>query len=294
MPRPTPLQRCIDNLKEEMQNIFMQELAKTNRRIESLAPASNLPPINSPQRNLDYVREPNVSAIMKAKIAAANAAIPDCAPKYVQFHADVTPKKLNSDAKDCLEKLMGLKMGPDYGRMVWSKNPREASFASCEAVIRAASVPPDFVVFRQSANLWCIRELVEQKHKTIVRALNDTNADLAAGTQPESETIPNTCTALIDTSTADVRPTAVQVELTEIVETRAEATRSASPDLGASASISREMVRRGVRGIGRGRGLGRGRGARRGQAQVRSMRGGRPRARGRRPLLRRNSCDSTK
>ena len=247
----------MEKLKDELETIFLREFANVKRRLELIEPACSLLPINSPQRSRDFVRDPNVTALMREKIEEANRVVPFGAAKYVQFHPDVSVKRLNTDAKDALEKLRGLKMGTNFGAQPWCKNPRDPNFPVCEAVIRVAAASTDFAVFRQSANLWCIRDLAEKKHKYVAQSLAVANPVYVDETQNDNveangsevlqehadETSPEPLPVIPDSLST---PTALRA-----LGSSARGRRKRNANLGAARTISRGPGRRS--GVGRGR-----------------------------------------
>ncbi|PXF45499.1 hypothetical protein BWQ96_04797 [Gracilariopsis chorda] len=162
----THLERFLQVTKEEIVRTWKEDLTKLSRRLEVLEPTSRLPPIPSPMRGKDFVREANVSSLMRAAIEYHNALIPPEKESYIQFPARASDKKLNSDAKDALEMIMIDKLGENYGSLSWATASKTTHFSECEAVIQTAAGSRDFVVFRQSSNFWSIRWLAEQKMKS--------------------------------------------------------------------------------------------------------------------------------
>ncbi|KAI0566302.1 hypothetical protein FGB62_10g214 [Gracilaria domingensis] len=162
----TPLERFLLETREELVRVWKDYLAKVNKRFDALESGSRLTPIPSPIRGKDFVREPNVSAPMRATIDFQNVSIPEGREKYIQFPTGATDKKLKTDAKDALESIMIEKLGENYGMVFWATASKTSHFAQCEAVIRMASRSNNFIVYRQSSKLWCIWWLAEQKMKS--------------------------------------------------------------------------------------------------------------------------------
>ncbi|PXF43001.1 hypothetical protein BWQ96_07249 [Gracilariopsis chorda] len=168
MARPipqAPLERFLSDTKEEVFRIWREDVTKITKRLEALEPFSRLPTIPSPVRGKDFVREPNVAALMRAAMDFRNAFIPDGEEKYIQFPVTVSDKELNADALDALEMIMIQKIGVDYGKCSWGLAWRRTHVSQCEAVIRTACASKEFLVYKESSYLWCIRWLAEQKMK---------------------------------------------------------------------------------------------------------------------------------
>ncbi|PXF49885.1 hypothetical protein BWQ96_00045 [Gracilariopsis chorda] len=169
MARPipqAPLQRFPSETKEVVVRLWKEDVAKINKSLEALAPSSPLPTIPSPVRGKYFVSEPNITALMRAAIDFRNALIPDGEEKYIQFSSSVSDEKLNADAKDALEMIMIQKIGIEYGKFSCGLASRRTHVSQCEAVVRTACAWKDFLVYKQSSNLWCIRWLAEQKMKS--------------------------------------------------------------------------------------------------------------------------------
>lgn len=162
----TPLERFLTETKEEIIRVWKQDVSMLKNALESLESGSGLPPIPSPIRGKDFVREPNVSALMRSAIEYQNALIPTGKEKYIEFPAGATNKKLNSDAKDALEVIMIECVGENYGSLSWATASKTIYYTECERFIQTAAASKDFLVFRQSSNYWSIRWLAEKKMKS--------------------------------------------------------------------------------------------------------------------------------
>ncbi|KAI0564021.1 hypothetical protein FGB62_31g115 [Gracilaria domingensis] len=166
MPPLTPLERHLQKAKDDIIQAFRVKIGVLSRRLENVETPSALPPIASPVRGVDFAREPNVTALMRAAIESRNSSIPKVHERYIQFRDDVSDKKLNSDTKDALGVLMLQHIGPEFGKLSWSKASKSTHIAQCEMVIQKAAESRDFTVYRQSSNLWCIRRFGEQRMKS--------------------------------------------------------------------------------------------------------------------------------
>ena len=245
---------------DRLMSRWTKDLSKVHKRLDYLHPSTKLPPIPSPVRGEPGCkREVNVTLSLRDAIERANSTLTDDQEKYIQFMEGYTDKKLNSDAKDALDALMLQHIGSHYGRQNWKTASRTTHREQCEAVIRQAAASRDFLVFRQTAFYWAIRDLAEQKMKSKGRgraALIDANKsakrDLAASEAPVKR-------ARGEEGAIASRATTNSVISTIHAETGA-----------SRASRGRGGVRVSgrVRGIGRGRGGGRGRGRGRAKASV--------------------------
>ncbi|PXF43642.1 hypothetical protein BWQ96_06601 [Gracilariopsis chorda] len=159
----TPLERFLSETKQEIVQNWKDDLSKVNRSLDALEPSSKLPPIPSPIRGKDFVREPKLSALMRTANEYHNALIPEGKEKYIQFPTGATDKKLNTDAKDALEYVLIEQLVEGYGSLSWAAASKTTHFPQCEAIIRTAASSRDFVVYPQSSNYWCIRWLAEHK-----------------------------------------------------------------------------------------------------------------------------------
>ena len=147
-------------------------------------------------------------------------------------------------------------IGSDYGRLNWKTASRTTHGEQCEAVIRQAASSRDFLVFRQTAFYWAIRDLAEQKMKskgrgsaaTANRNKNENHGP--AATEAPVKRARGGEGAIQSRTTTNLVISLIQAET------------------GASwASRGREGVRVGGRGRGIGRGRGGGRGKGRGRAK---------------------------
>lgn len=175
-PARLPLDKAIEGLKKDLEDAFSREFAKVQKVLEKIEPKSVLPPIASPVRGKDYVRDPNVASPLRAFIQHANGQLPIDSCKYNQFPEHIADRKLNTDAKDALEIFLIETFGPDYGKHTWGTICRTTHFAKCENIVRTAVRMPDFVVFRQTSNFCPIRWWLEQKMKSKGRYKINTSA----------------------------------------------------------------------------------------------------------------------
>ncbi|PXF42505.1 hypothetical protein BWQ96_07767 [Gracilariopsis chorda] len=161
-----PLERFLSETKEQVVRIWKEDVAKINKRVEALEPSARLPTTPSPVRGKDFVREPKVTALMRAARDFRNALIPDGDEKYIQFPSSVSDKQLNADAKDALEMIMIQMIGINYGKFSWGLASRRTHVSQFEAVIRTVCASKNFLVYKHNSNIWCIRWLAEQKMKS--------------------------------------------------------------------------------------------------------------------------------
>lgn len=93
--RDTPLGRFLQETKEDIICTWREDVAKINKRLDSLKPTARRLPIPSVVRGKHFVRESNISALMRAATEYHNALILAGNKKYIQFPAKASDEMLN-------------------------------------------------------------------------------------------------------------------------------------------------------------------------------------------------------
>lgn len=265
MPATTSFERMLERFMEQLFCRWSKDLSKIHKRLDALHPSTTLPPIPSAKRGeVGFKREVNVTLVLRDAIDKANATIPDGQEKYIQFPEGYADKKLNTDAKDALDLLMLQNIGDDYGRLNWKSASRTTHREQCEAVIRLAAESRDFVVFRQTAFYWAIRDLADQKMKSKGRRNPSAiDGNVSANDEP-AHAAPPVKRARIDERASAAPLQNVDPNIPKSTTTPA----TASQGIGRGSGRGRASRAGRGRGLGRGSGRGRGRGRGRGKAST--------------------------